>query len=100
MKISLKELLRIAKLAKLELTEEERGVFCEQISDILTFISELKEVDISRTDVIGQINDEINNWRSDTVKDCPKEVKSALLESAPEKEGNFFKVPGVFEDQS
>ena len=97
MKLSIEELLHIAKLAKLSLTKEEQEKFCNQISDILTFVSQLKEVNVAESALTGNITGEINNWRNDTHIPSSAETRKALLDAAPERDGDLIKVPGVFD---
>ena len=98
MKISLEELIRIAKLAKLSLRTGDEEKFPEQVSDILTFVGELKKVDVGNVESIGNITDEVNNWREDVPLPCSPEERAAILHEAPERQGDFIKVPGVFSE--
>jgi aspartyl-tRNA(Asn)/glutamyl-tRNA(Gln) amidotransferase subunit C len=97
MDISREELERIAALSKLAFEKREYGKFRAQVSAILTFIAELKEVDVSKESAVGQINREENNWRDDVVRPCSKETIEQLLEGAPELEKRFITGPGVFD---
>ncbi|MEK7202717.1 MAG: Asp-tRNA(Asn)/Glu-tRNA(Gln) amidotransferase subunit GatC [Patescibacteria group bacterium] len=95
MNLSKQEIQHIAKLARLELTEQELEKYNEQLSDILNYIDQLKEVDVSGVEPTAQVAGLENVLREDVVKDWDeKEIEQALAD-APEKEERFIKVKRV-----
>jgi len=95
MKLSREEVLHIALLARLGLTEEEVGKFREQLSNILENFEILQQIDTSNIPPTAQ-SIALQNVVSDD------EVSSSLnqdqvLANAPQKEENFFKVRAVLE---
>lgn len=93
MKVDKEELLHIAKLANLNLKEEEVGSYLLNLQDILNFANVLNDVDTSNVDeTIGSTNN-INVFRKDEIKTF--ENNEALLQNASDKEENMFKIPKV-----
>ena len=95
MKLTDKEIQQLASLMKLSLTDAEVEKFRGEISSILDFVSQLKDVDVSGVPDVAQVSGEENNWREDVVKKSETDPET-LLNSAPERKDNFIKVPGVF----
>ena len=93
MEVSKKEILHIAKLAKLNLKDEEIPDYIKNLQDILNFANIVNEAPIEGLDTsIGAI-DNYNVFRKDEIK-VFKDNK-ALLQNAPEQEDNMFKIPKV-----
>jgi len=95
MKLSREEVLRIARLARLGMTEAEVGRFGEQLSNILENFEILKKVDTSDVPPTAQSIVLQNVMRSDEV--APSLPVSEILANAPRKEGEFFRVRAVLE---
>lgn len=97
MKLSKQEIQHIAELARLDLTDEELKKYGSQLSDVLNYIDQLKEVDVNGVEPTAQITGLENVLREDIIKDWnEKEVEEALAD-APEKEGRFIKVKRIIE---
>lgn len=93
MTISKDEILHIAKLADLNIKEEEVTEYAKNLQDILDFAEILKNIDTENiTESIGTINN-YNVFRKDEVKEF--EDKKSLLQNAPEQEDGMFKIPKV-----
>lgn len=93
MKVSKEEILHIAKLANLKLKEEEIPEYIKNLQDILNFANIVNKAPIEGLETsIGAI-DNFNVFRKDEIKVF--EDNKALLENAPEKEDNMFKIPKV-----
>jgi aspartyl-tRNA(Asn)/glutamyl-tRNA(Gln) amidotransferase subunit C len=99
MKISREDVLYVAELAHLELTEAEVEKFREQLDGILTYIDKLKEVDVSGVQSMAQVLEAHGapnaTLREDVVR--PSDVAKAILEQAPEAKAPYFRVPKVIE---
>lgn len=93
MTISKEEILRIAKLADLNIKEEEIENYAKNLQDILEFAEIINNVNTQNVkESVGTL--EISNvFRRDEVKEF--EDKNALLQNAPEEENNMFKIPKV-----
>lgn len=93
MKVSEEELLHIVKLADLKLKEEEIDSYLANLEDILEFAEVINNANVeSLGETIGA-NENYNVFRKDEVKVF--ENQEGLLENAPEKEMNMFKIPKV-----
>ena len=95
MKLSREEVLRIARLARLGLSESEIDRMGEQLSDILENFEILKQVDTSDVPPTAQSIDLQNVLRDDEV--APSLPSEEVLSNAPRKEGDYFRVRAVLE---
>jgi len=95
MKLSREEVLHIALLARLGLTEDEVDRFKEQLSNILENFEVLQKIDTSGIPPTAQSIALQNVVRSDEVADSLPQ--SEVLANAPRKEGEFFRVRPVLE---
>jgi aspartyl-tRNA(Asn)/glutamyl-tRNA(Gln) amidotransferase subunit C len=89
--ISREQLLHVANLARLELREDELERLGAQLNDILAAVSKVSELDLSGVPPTSHPLDVVNVWDEDEPHECLP-VEEALA-NAPEREGNFFKVP-------
>ncbi|MHB9154425.1 MAG: Asp-tRNA(Asn)/Glu-tRNA(Gln) amidotransferase subunit GatC [Endomicrobiales bacterium] len=97
MKITRKDVEYVARLARLELSEEEKDRFTGQLGSILEYIGQLNRLDTRDVPPTSHVLALKNAWRDDRVKACPDDVRRAILENAPEREDDFFKVKKVIE---
>jgi aspartyl-tRNA(Asn)/glutamyl-tRNA(Gln) amidotransferase subunit C len=95
MKLSREEVLHIALLARLGLTETEVDRFREQLSNILENFEILQQVDTSGIPPTAQPIPLQNVMKQDEA--IPSLPQSQILANAPRKEGDFFKVRAVLE---
>jgi aspartyl-tRNA(Asn)/glutamyl-tRNA(Gln) amidotransferase subunit C len=99
MKITREEVLRVAELAHLELSEAEVTKYQQQLDSILEYIAKLNAVDTSKVDPMAQVLAEspgVNPaMREDVVIPC--DVAKDVLKQAPDADGTYFKVPKVIE---
>ncbi|TVP59472.1 MAG: Asp-tRNA(Asn)/Glu-tRNA(Gln) amidotransferase subunit GatC [Nodularia sp. (in: Bacteria)] len=84
---------KVALLARLELTSEEEEQFTNQLVNILGYIEQLNEVDVSDVLPTTRAIDVNNVTRKDDLQ--PYAEREAILNGAPEQEGEFFKVPKI-----
>lgn len=95
MNLSKAEIQYIAKLARLELVDEELEKYGGQLSSILNYIDQLKEVDVKGVEPTAQVTGLENILRQDEVNDWDKEEIEQALADAPEREDRFIKVKRV-----
>ncbi|WP_456460143.1 Asp-tRNA(Asn)/Glu-tRNA(Gln) amidotransferase subunit GatC [Desulfurobacterium sp.] len=93
MRLSKEEVRHIALLSRLSLTEEEVEMFQEQLSDILTFVEKLNELDTESIDPKFQIIPAENVLREDIPGISFSYEKTFM--NAPETDGKHFIVPKV-----
>lgn len=97
MALTKEEVLHIAKLARLELSEEEVEKFRTQLSEILEYVGQLQRVDTEGIEPISQITGLENVMREDLVHGCDPETRDVMLEQFPKRKDNLLETPGVFE---
>jgi aspartyl-tRNA(Asn)/glutamyl-tRNA(Gln) amidotransferase subunit C len=85
------QLLHVARLARLELREDEIDRLGAQLNDILVAVSKVSELDLSDVPPTSHPLDVVNVWAADVPAPCLS-VDEALA-NAPEREGSYFKVP-------
>ncbi len=91
--ITVKDVEHVAKLARLELTEEEKEKFTSQLGDVLKYVEQMNEVDTSDVEPMAHAIDFVNVMREDEVK--YEQTKEELMKNAPDAEDGFFKVPKI-----
>ena len=91
MAIDREQLLHVAHLARLELRDEELERLGAQLNDIIEAVSKVSELDLSDVPPTSHPLDVVNVWGADEPSPCLP-VEEALA-NAPEREGNYFKVP-------
>jgi aspartyl-tRNA(Asn)/glutamyl-tRNA(Gln) amidotransferase subunit C len=99
MKISRDDVLRVADLAYLDLSESELETYRNQIDDILEYIGKLNELDTANVEPMAQVlaDDQTADatLRDDVVVPCA--VAAEILKQAPDPEPPYFRVPKVIE---
>ncbi|MBZ5529132.1 MAG: Asp-tRNA(Asn)/Glu-tRNA(Gln) amidotransferase subunit GatC [Acidobacteriia bacterium] len=99
MKISREEVLRVAELAYLELSEAEIETYRAQMDDILEYVGKLNELDTTTVEPMTQVlsSDQAADAtvREDTV--VVSDVAATVLKYAPDPEAPYFRVPRVIE---
>jgi aspartyl-tRNA(Asn)/glutamyl-tRNA(Gln) amidotransferase subunit C len=95
MKLSREEVLHIARLARLGLTETEVDRLSEQLSNILENFEVLQQVDTTGVPPTAQPNTLQNVLKEDKSK--PSLPQSEVLANAPQRDGDFFRVRAVLE---
>ncbi|HEV8540595.1 MAG TPA: Asp-tRNA(Asn)/Glu-tRNA(Gln) amidotransferase subunit GatC [Nitrospiraceae bacterium] len=97
MKITKEQVLHVAKLARLEITDAEQEAFSRQLSAILTYMEQLNRFDTSGVQPTATVLEQTNVFREDVVRPCLP-VESALA-NAPEQAAGFFSVPKILGDR-
>jgi len=87
------EVVKVAKLAKIELSEEEIETFSKQLPQILDFIEKLNELDTSKVPPFYEIIDANAPLREDIPQNGL--ANEDALKNAPQKGNGFFVVPRV-----
>ena len=89
--ISRELLLHVAHLARLELRDDELARLEVQLNDILAAVSKVAELNLSDVPPTSHPLDVVNVWEADEPRPCLS-VEDALA-NAPDREGDFFRVP-------
>lgn len=93
MKITVKDVEHIAKLAKLTLSDGEKEAYTQQMSDILQYMEKLNELDTSDVEPLSHVMEVTNAFRGDEPKESLPQEEA--LKNAPKSDGEFFVVPKV-----
>jgi aspartyl-tRNA(Asn)/glutamyl-tRNA(Gln) amidotransferase subunit C len=96
MRLTLEEVEHVAGLAQLALAEEEKELFCEQLSSILEYAGRLQQLDTGDIPPTASVLPLENIMRGDEVR--PSLSRSAAIRNAPARDGAYFQVPIVLED--
>jgi aspartyl-tRNA(Asn)/glutamyl-tRNA(Gln) amidotransferase subunit C len=94
-KISKQEVEHVAKLARLELSEAEKEKLTDQLSNILTYVEKLNELDTSGIEPTAHVLDIKNVMRDDAA--APSLPQEQALANAPDKAAGHYKVPKIIE---
>lgn len=93
MKISREEVARVARLARLELSEDKLELFAGQVGDILAYIDKLNELDTKGVEPMYGPHATSTLQRPDEVR--KEHTREQVLSNAPESDGAFFVVPRI-----
>lgn len=86
---------RLEHLARLELSEAERQSLQVDLSNILTMVEKLQELDTTNVEPLVYLNEDVNVWREDQVQHQVEREKA--LQNGPQQDGTFFMVPKVID---
>ena len=95
-RISKEEVSKVAQLAKLKLNEEQIVNHVTQIEKILEYINQLEKIDTTNVPCTTRAIEVINNFRSDA--NVTYKYRDEILNLAPSREDDFFKVPRIIKD--
>lgn len=95
-KITRKEVEHVARLARLELAEEEKEQMTAQLDSILEYIEKLNELDTSQVEPTTTVIPMVSVMRDDVVR--PSLSQDEALANAPDREDVYFRVPRIIED--
>lgn len=95
--LSKDDVKKVAALARLELTDQELEIMPGQLSNVLNYIDQLKEVDTEGVIPTAQVTGLSDVWREDEIDNWPKDEVEAALNTAPEVYGHQIKVKKVLE---
>jgi aspartyl-tRNA(Asn)/glutamyl-tRNA(Gln) amidotransferase subunit C len=90
-RITRDEVLHVARLARLELSDDEVAKFQEQLSDILEAVSKVSELDLSDVPPTAHPLEIANAWAEDEPR--PSLTLDEVFANAPDREGDYFRVP-------
>ena len=95
MQVSKEELLHIVKLADLEINENEINNYLANLEDILNFANVVNNAPVEGLNITIGANEAKNVFRKDEVKIFTD--NESLLQNAPDKDQNMFRIPKVIE---
>lgn len=95
MKITKQDVEYVARLARLELNEQEKERYTRQLESILEYIEQLNKLDTENVASTSHVLSLKNVWREDKVVKTSDEQREKILNNSPESENDFFKVKKV-----
>jgi aspartyl-tRNA(Asn)/glutamyl-tRNA(Gln) amidotransferase subunit C len=100
MKITREDVLRVAELAHLELSEAEIEMFSRQLDSILSYVDKLNELDTSKVEPLAQVAPPEGGAVGTPLRrdePAPCDVIGEVLSGAPDASPPYFRVPRVIE---
>jgi aspartyl-tRNA(Asn)/glutamyl-tRNA(Gln) amidotransferase subunit C len=95
MNLDAKTIYKIADLARIHIDEKEVDTLIPEMNKILSFMEKLNELDTSGVKPLVYMNEAVNVWREDTVK---QEISTAAgLKNSAKHTDRFFMVPKIIE---
>lgn len=96
MTIGVDDVEHVARLARLALTEAEKTQMAAQLAAILDYIAKLSELPTEGVEPTAHAVPLRNVMRDDEVRPCLD--REAMMANAPDRAGEFFRVPRILED--
>ena len=94
--ISSDDVRKVAQLARLDLPEDKIATYTGQLESILEYVGQLQQVDTEGVLETTRAVEVTNVTRADVVQPTP--VREDILNQAPQREGDFFRVPKILAD--
>lgn len=94
--ISAAEVLRIARLARLEIAPDRAEALSHDLAQVVTYVDRLRELDLANVEPMTHVGDAANRLAPD--EPGRTLATDALTRMAPEHDGPFVKVPKVLDD--
>jgi aspartyl-tRNA(Asn)/glutamyl-tRNA(Gln) amidotransferase subunit C len=87
------EVIKIAQLARIALTDQEVEKFQKELSTVLDYVEDLKQVNVDGLEEVSQVTGLVNVQRED--KAVIAENHDAIFSQAPEMKDGFYKVKAI-----
>jgi aspartyl-tRNA(Asn)/glutamyl-tRNA(Gln) amidotransferase subunit C len=94
--ITKEQIQHLARLARLQLTDQELEQYAPQLDEIVAFVGQIQKVSLKNVDQGSSTG--VAPLRIDKGTLRSKDEQEDLLSRAPVHEGNFIKTQGIFED--
>jgi len=95
-RISADDVRKVASLARLDLPDEAISTYTGQLESILEYVGQLEDIDTDGVPETTRAVEVTNVTREDGVKQT--EVREQILNQAPQREGDFYRVPKIFSE--
>jgi len=89
------KVLSLAKLARIEISEDEASSLSHEFDSILTYVGEVKGATLNNIDSIGESQIPINVMRPDGEPHAGGLYTEKILSQAPAREGEYIKVKKI-----
>ncbi|MBL8030661.1 MAG: Asp-tRNA(Asn)/Glu-tRNA(Gln) amidotransferase subunit GatC [Candidatus Doudnabacteria bacterium] len=91
--LNIEEIKKLAKLARIEIAEEDLEKFASQLSSVLEYVEELKNVNTEGLLEVDQVTGLVNIQRADTV--VVSDNREEIFSQAPEMKDGYYKVKAI-----
>ena len=98
MSLTVDQVEHVARLARLELSPEEKERFTYQLNDILQYVEKLQQLETDGIEPTAHAIPLQNVFRKDKIR--PSFSREDILANAPDREGDFFRVPQIMEENN
>ena len=95
-RISVDDVRKVAQLARLDLPEDKIATYADQLESILEYVGQLEGIDTEGVPETTRAVEVTNVTREDGVTPTP--VRNDILNQAPQREGDYFRVPKILAD--
>lgn len=89
------EVVRLAELARLELSEDELKTLAHELEAILKYVDRLQQIDTSGVRPL-HMPARANGWREDAAFPCDDAMRQWIFANFPSRKENLLATPGVF----
>jgi len=94
-KITIEEVKKTAKLARIKLTEKEEKAFTEDLGNVLEFFSDIEEVESGNVEKFDHYQLSNNQLRTDEVLRNPEELNKGIKDNFPKQKNGYLEVKTV-----
>ncbi len=97
-RITSDDVRKVAQLCRLEISEDDIEKFSNQLEGILEYIAQLDRIDTLNVPPTTRAVEVVNVFREDTIVSSSSDVRDKILDLAPQREGEFFRVPKILSE--
>ena len=97
-RITSDDVRKVAKLSRLEIPEDDIEKYSNQLEGILEYIAQLERIDTLNVPPTTRAVEVVNVFREDTIVSSSSDVRDQILDLAPQREGEFFRVPKILSE--
>ena len=97
-RITSDDVRKVAKLCRLEIPEDDIEKYSNQLEGILEYIAQLERIDTLNVPPTTRAVEVVNVFREDTIVSSSSAVRDKILDLAPQREGEFFRVPKILSE--
>lgn len=98
MKLTTEDVEHIAKLARLDLTDQEKERYTAELSAILSYVERLQELDTTNVEPTMHLTPELSALRPDTISQIDVTTRARLIAAFPSVKADMLAVPPVFSE--
>lgn len=93
--LSREEVIKLAQLARIELTDVEVEKFQKELSTVLDYVEELKAVNVEGLEEVSQVTGLVNVQRDDKIVEADDQTKEDIFKNSPEMKDGYYKVKAI-----